>query len=81
MTDIMDYLYGPLGKEYCIWFYILSVLGFVSFIAILISIMMMAFGKKKGSEFYLPMFGIALTYIVAYFQNRLLYSMCSGQMK
>ena len=30
MADIMNYLYGPLSKEYCLYFYFLSVVGFLS---------------------------------------------------
>jgi hypothetical protein len=81
MDDVMDYLYGPLGKEYCIWFYILSVFGLVAFMMVIISLVIMGFTKKKNSEMFLPMFGIGLSYMIFYFQNRLLYSMCSGQMK
>ena len=75
-----DGLFGPLNKEYCIWFYFLSVFGFVLLCLLLISgIGLILFSKtKRGSGFYMSLLTGALTYAVIYFQNRLLYSMCTN---
>lgn len=80
MSDIFDYLFGPLSKEYCVWFYFLSVLGFVLLAFFLLSSIYFGLSKRKGIEFYLGLFSVAIGYAIFYFQNRLLHSMCVGKM-
>ena len=81
MSDITENLFGPLGKEYCIWFYFLSVLAFISLLLFLIPAIYKGVISKKDIWYYLGIFVVALMYGITYFQNRLLYSMCSGSMK
>jgi len=76
MSDILETLFGPLSKEYCIYFYFLSVIGFVSLALLVLSSLFIGISKKKGLGFYLNVLAIALGYAIFYFQNRLLYSMC-----
>lgn len=76
MDNTMDSLFGPLPKEYCLWFYALSILGFVMLVLFLGSALIMGISKKKGSEYYLGAIATATTFALYYFQNRLLYSMC-----
>ena len=76
MSSFMDYVYGPLSEKYCTYFYLLSVLGFLLLVFTILSVILMTFSKKRGSDFYGHMFMIALGYGIFYFQNRLLYSMC-----
>ena len=78
MNDTMDYIYGPLSKNYCIYFYLLSVVGFVLLCLALISMILVGFSKTKSSGFYVQMLMICIGYGIFYFQNRLLYSMCVG---
>lgn len=68
--------FSPLGKEYCTYFYVLSVLGFVIFWVLLISGLYMGISQKKGSSFYFKIIMMSLSYAIIYFQNRLLHSMC-----
>jgi hypothetical protein len=72
MSDIMNTLYGPLGSEYCVWFYGLSILGFLSLLFLLFSTIAYGISKKKGFEFYFTILPVALSYGIFYFQNRLL---------
>jgi hypothetical protein len=74
--DFMSYVYGPLGSEYCMYFYYLSIFGFVLFIFTMISSLVVGIAQKKGSSYFLQMMVISLGYGIFYFQNRLLYSMC-----
>lgn len=69
-------LFGPLSRDYCLYFYFLSVIGFVFIAMFLISSLMLGFNQKKGPEYYLQVFAVALGYGIFYFQNRLLNSMC-----
>jgi hypothetical protein len=75
----MDNLFGPLGKEYCIWFYFLSVLSFVGLFLYLASGIYRGISKKKDAMYFVGIAIISIWYIVGYFQNRLLYSMCAGK--
>jgi len=75
----MDNLFGPLGKDYCIWFYFLSVLSFIGLILFLASGIYRGISKKKDAMYFFGIFVISMWYVVGYFQNRLLYSMCANK--
>jgi len=77
MSDTMDILFGPLDKKFCLYFYYLSVFAFAFVVLTIISFLWVGISKKLDSRHYIHMFYIALIYFVFYFQNRLLYSMCS----
>ena len=75
--DILDTLFGPVSKKYCSLFYVFSIICFLFyFIAVFASI---TYGIKhsKGSMFYLTTFIVTNIYIIGYFKNRLLFSMCT----
>jgi len=75
----MDYLFGPLNKEYCIYFYALSVFGFVYLILFLITAIGIAvIHKKVNLMYWVNTLAICLGYFIFYFQNRLLHTMCSN---
>jgi len=80
MPNVVDNLFGPLSKDYCIYFYVLSILGFVLLVLFLVPAIFMGITKKKGLDYYLTIFGVAFGYAIFYFQNRLLHSMCMGTM-
>ena len=83
MNDTMDYLFGPLNKDYCIYFYALSIFGFVYLIITLITSIGIAIAatssgsKKITFMFWINTLGLCLGYFIFYFQNRLLHTMCS----
>ena len=69
-------LFTPLPKDFCLYFYILSVLGFLLVVVYILIFAWNIYKKKKGSEYIIKgIFGILGVFII-YFQNRLLYSMC-----
>jgi hypothetical protein len=68
--------FTPLGKEYCVYFYYLSVIGFAFFWLALISGLYMGIMQKEKPAFYMQIVMICLTYAIVYFKSRLLYSMC-----
>jgi hypothetical protein len=76
MASTDDVLFGPLSKDYCLWFYFLSIIGLVLMVLILVPGLMLGVSKKMGITYYLGLFAVALSYGVVYFQNRLLHSMC-----
>ena len=75
--SLNDYLFGPLDTEFCLYFYLLSVINYliaVMFVLYLGYSLLMG-GKKpvNYSTIAQGIFGSA----IMYFQNRLLFSMCS----
>lgn len=70
-------IFGPLGKDYCIWFYFLSVIGFVLLVFLLVSGVYVGLTTKKGLDYYSLLIVSSFAYAIVYFQNRLLYGMCS----
>lgn len=74
MNEVMDYLFGAIGKEYCMYFYFLSVLAFIAFIIALVSVIRLMASNKK-----LPISTAVLVVFqpfLVYFVNRIFYSMC-----
>jgi hypothetical protein len=76
MNNFIDSLFGSLSKDYCVYFYYLSILGFLFLLIVLITSIYIGITKNKGLNIYLKMLSICLGYGIFYFQNRLLYSMC-----
>lgn len=69
-------LFSPLGPDFCLWFYLLSVVAIVFFVFIIVTGIIIGIQKKKGAMFYLLLFTGALGYLFFYLQNRILFSMC-----
>jgi hypothetical protein len=78
--NYIDTLFGPLSKQYCVYFYFLSIFGFILLAVFIISSIFVGLSKRKGLDYYMQVVGIALGYAIFYFQNRLLHSMCVGTM-
>lgn len=77
MTSGIDALFGPLSKQYCFYFYILSLFGIVSLVFLVLSSLVIGITKKKGFVFYTQMMFVAVMYGMIYLQNRILFNMCS----
>jgi len=80
-NDLMNQLFGPMDKFYCLWFLYLSIFGFVLFTVAVLTFLVLAITKKRSGQFYFQMFMVAMGYFVFYFQNRLLHSMCVNTIK
>ena len=76
MSDIMNYLFGPIGEEYCLWFYILSIFNFVYLVLFLIPAIYIGVTKKVSGMYWIKVFAASLYVFAFYFQNRLLHNMC-----
>ena len=69
--------FSPLGREYCDYFFYLSVINFILLLYILLSALyVFFFDKKRDGIFHIII--VALPTFIGYFTNRLLYSMCTG---
>ena len=82
-SSTLDYLYGPLSQKYCMYFYALSVIGFLLLMSVVIFTVYsgLTAGKKLSYGFFMSMLMTAFVYGIFYFQNRLLYTMCAGTLK
>lgn len=68
---------APLGKQYCDYFFYLTVINVILLMYIIFSaIYIFLFDKKKETIFQVIL--VSLPTLVGYFTNRLLYSMCVG---
>jgi len=78
MADFMTTYFCPLGKEYCIYFYVLSIVFCILFTLSVISIVSFAIMnfKKVNSMFVVNSLMVLLNTYLAYLANRLLHTMC-----
>jgi len=77
-STFMNQYFGPLSREYCIYFYALSIIFGVMFIISVVSItyFMVTHIKKVNMMFIVNSVLILLNSFLAYFANRLLHTMC-----
>ena len=69
-------LFAPLGKEYCVYFYWLTV---VSFLMLAVSVVHSVFSLLDKNAKLVPSLLALIGPVLLYFNNRLLYSMCVGR--
>jgi hypothetical protein len=77
MTDFHELFFGVLGKDYCLWYYILMILSFTGIVlSIIRAVVKIATSKKIIlSDISNTIVGLVFT-SSGYFTNRMLYSMC-----
>ena len=79
MDNFLQTIFGPLSKDYCVYFYVLSMIGFFLLVLQAITTLIVGISQRKGFEFYLYMLIVGIVYPgIMYFQNRILHSMCVG---
>ena len=77
MSDFMNTLFGPLFGEYCLYFYYLSIFSFFLFTIAIVTGVITGLRRDKNLCFYAYVVGASLIYLVSYFVNRLMFSVCS----
>lgn len=79
----MSSLFGPLDKEYCKYFYFVSIFAFVIFIVAFVSLLFTLVLMKSKDKWFLFWHSTPAlaSMLLTYFTNRLLYSMCIGSIK
>ena len=77
-VSFMDQYFGPLPREYCVYFYVLSIAFGITFVmsAISIAYFMITNIKKVNTMFVVNSIFILLNSFLAYIANRLLHTMC-----
>jgi hypothetical protein len=78
MNSLMDSLFGPLPEYYCLYFYIISILGAVFALIALVNVIALLLFSKDGKKWQMAgaFMMIFLMYFVLYFKSRLLNTMC-----
>jgi hypothetical protein len=79
MSDLISYFFGPLDKRACIYFLIISMLFFVALVLVLGSEIIYLLQNFSKINFRLLSSGLIILFnlFIAYFVNRLLYTMCN----
>lgn len=83
MESFYQNFFSPLSKQWCDYFLYLAIFAFIVLMYIVISALYTLLtdkSKNKGDMLY-TMFLAGLPVLITYFQNRLLYSMCSSPMR
>lgn len=78
MDGFMNNYFGPLGKEYCSYFYVLSIIFGLTFVfsAISIASVIVMQYKKVDTMFVINSFFILFNTFLAYLANRIMNTMC-----
>ncbi len=78
MNSFMNTYFGPLPREYCVYFYFLSILFGIMFVFSVISIgyFMLTRFKKVNAMFVSNALLVLANTFLAYIANRLLHTMC-----
>jgi hypothetical protein len=78
MSDFMQTVFGPLPGEYCLYFYYLSIFSFFLFVLAVVTGIISGLRRGKSLGFYISVVGASLMYLITYFVNRLMFSVCSN---
>lgn len=78
MDNFMNTYFGPLGEEYCVYFYALSIFFGIAFVLSVISVITYMFTNynKINMTFITHTFFLLINSFLAYLVNRLLHTMC-----
>jgi hypothetical protein len=79
MNKLLDSLLGPLGPEFCNYFYILMIISLVVLAAAAIGVVRRLLMDKNADVITLLV--LLVQPLLVYFINRLLYTMCVGSVK
>ena len=75
-------LLSPLGRNYCSWWYILSLVNLIFIVLLIFGFLFSLFSKDKEIQKHsYPMIYTLVAIFITYFQSRLLYGMCLGSLK
>lgn len=77
MNEFMNYFFGPLPKEYCLYYYFLAVISAILFVITFVSFAFTVFKSKKiKSGALIAMLNVLITIFISYFISRLMYTIC-----
>lgn len=79
MSDLMSNYFGPLDKNSCVYFLVISVIFFILLVIAIFTQLFWFFNNNKQLNFRILTGGLVMLFniFLAYFVNRLLYTMCT----
>jgi hypothetical protein len=79
MADFMSMFFGPLDKSSCVYFLILTIIFFIGLSILIFNEFIFVIQNFNKLNFRMISSGIIILFniFIAYFVNRLLYTMCS----
>ena len=78
--NLFNSLFGPLTREYCMYYYACSIFFYISFVFVSLFSLYGLLTKKFSFSLLVSLFMGCFTYFLAYFVSRLSYSMCVGSL-
>ena len=78
-TNLVDYLFGSLPTSYCSLFFYISVFAFLQLVILAVSYLYSILKDHKlltNPMFHVGGASVMIAYAIAYFQSRMLHSMC-----
>ena len=76
MNYFMDKYFGPLPKDYCAYFYALSILFGFSFVFALVSFLSLLLFRKISTKIIVNSLLVLFNLFLGYISNRLLHTIC-----
>ena len=82
MNNFVDLVFSPLGKEWCLFYFVFLVITFIAFVSAIFVGIVSIFNVKKFTfaAIYAILLGIFFS-AITYIQSRLIYSVCIGALK
>jgi hypothetical protein len=79
MTELMSMFIGPLNKNACVYFLILTIIFFIGLILVSVNEFYFIITNLNRLNLKMISYGFIIIFniFIAYFVNRLLYTMCS----
>jgi len=81
MTDIDDFFFGPLSKNWCLYFYFLSIVWFFMFLLSVLYLIRYFFSKNANNNIAFGILTYSLTILILYIEKRILHGMCINSSK
>ena len=75
--NVLDTLFGPVSKKYCVLFYYLCIWAFIIYVLAVFGAIAYGIKHHMGILYYIISLIMSMLYFVGYLQNRVLFSMCS----
>ena len=79
MANLMSSFFGPLDKSACVYFLIVSVIFFIGLVFLFITELLFLMKNSNRVDFRMITTGVLILFniFLAYFVNRMFYSMCT----
>jgi len=79
MSNSLSFIYGPLDKGSCVYFLALTIMFFITLVITFFIEIFLLIKNRKNISFSVVTRGILILFniFIAYFVNRLFYSMCN----